>query len=63
MNDNILVILIYGVAIFLISVWPYNLYKFVSCDFEPDYKCEAVHGIGIIVPPASFVTVFFGADE
>lgn len=40
-----------------------NAYQFSNCDFESDYKCEAIHGIGIIIPPASWITVWFDSDS
>jgi hypothetical protein len=30
--------------------WAMNIYKFASCDFEPSYKAEIVHGVGIVTP-------------
>lgn len=42
-------------------VW--NFTKLVDCDFESNYKCEAIHGIGAVIPPASFITVWFDDDE
>ena len=44
------------------GLWIWNLVKFVSCDFESGYRCEVIHGIGVAVPPASLVTVWFGDD-
>lgn len=41
-------------------VW--NAHDLVSCDFEADYKCEVIHSIGVIIPPASYVTVWFEND-
>jgi len=51
--------------IFLIAATPWlvNAYKFANCDFESSYKCEAIHAIGVLIPPASFVTVWFDSDE
>ena len=43
--------------------WIVNAYKFAGCDFESSYRCEAIHGIGIIMPPASWVTVWFDDDR
>lgn len=42
--------------------WMVNAYKFTECDFESDYKCEVIHGLGIVAPPASWITVWFEAD-
>ena len=51
------------VLIFLAAPWVVNAYKFAHCDFEAAYKCEVIHGIGIFIAPAAWVTVWFGTDE
>ena len=38
--------------------WIGNLVKLLNCDFEPSWKGEIVHAIGLI-PPAALVTVWF----
>lgn len=43
--------------------WVWNGVKFTNCDFESDYKCEIIHGAGVFIPPASWITVWFGTDE
>ena len=50
--------------LFILAVTPYlwNGYKLANCDFESSYKCEVIHGIGVIIPPAAFVTVWFSVD-
>ena len=52
-------------AIFVIMLVAYvtNFVKFTNCDFESSYKCEAIHGIGVFVPPSAIVTVWFDSDE
>ncbi len=42
--------------------WVINLTQLTDCDFEPDYKCEVIHGVGLI-PAASLITVWFDTDE
>lgn len=42
--------------------WIGNLVKLTDCDFEANYRCEVVHGIGVI-PPAAVVTVWFDSDK
>ena len=49
--------------IVLMAPWVVNAYKFANCDFTSDYKCEAIHAVGIFIPPAAWVTVWFGTDE
>ncbi len=51
------------IFVLLVTPWIWNVIKFVSCDFESDFKCEAIHAIGVFVPPAAFVTVWFADDE
>ena len=54
-----------AVIIILIGLIPYaaNLYKFSQCDFESNYRCEILHGIGVVVPPLSFIMVWFNTDN
>lgn len=42
--------------------WLINGYKFINCDFEASYRCEIIHGLGVVMPPASLFTVWFGHD-
>jgi len=51
------------VFIFGIVPWVWNVVKFTNCDFKSDYKCEVIHGIGVFVPPASIITVWFDDDS
>lgn len=39
-----------------------NAVKFNGCDFKADYRCEIVHGIGLIPSPAAIITVWFDTD-
>ena len=54
--------LIVIVIIWEIVTWIWSTVKLASCDFEPNYRCEVIHGIGVAVPPLSIVTVWFGDD-
>lgn len=47
----------------LLAPWVCNFYKLSNCDFDSDYKCEVIHGVGVVVPPASYITVWFGDDS
>ena len=49
-------------AIALVASYITNFVKFTNCDFEAPYKCEVIHGVGII-PPFSILTVWFDSDE
>ncbi len=51
------------VFMLLAAPWVINAVKFAGCDFESNYKCEAIHGIGVFIPPASWVTVWFDSDS
>ena len=56
MNAKELGYLVATVLIFvLIFGYFKNIYKLTQCDFEPPYKCEVVHGLGII-PLVGIVT-------
>jgi prepilin-type N-terminal cleavage/methylation domain-containing protein len=54
------------IVVFVIVIgfgsWVWNAAKLASCDFESNFKCEAIHGAGLIVPPLSVVTVWFADD-
>ena len=52
-----------GITIIFIAIcWIVNLIKFTNCDFKSDYRCEAIHGVGLI-PYISSVTVWFDVDK
>ncbi len=57
------VMLVSLLCVALASSWLINVAKFVDCDFKSDYKCEVVHGVGIVLVPASIITVWFESDE
>lgn len=59
---TLLKLLVVLVAVVGIGGWVWNAVKLTSCDFESNYKCEVIHGAGLVVPPLSIVTVFFGDD-
>jgi len=51
-------------AIITLSVicWTVNLLRLSSCDFQSPYRCEIMHGIGVVVVPMSVITVWFDDD-
>ena len=51
-----------AIVILFIVMYVFNIVKFVQCDFETDYKCEVIHAVGVFVPPASLITVWFDTD-
>lgn len=50
------------IFVLFVTPWVWNGVKFASCDFESDYKCEAIHGIGVVIPPTAYITVWFDDD-
>lgn len=54
-------IVVFAVLIIPVS-WIWNFVKLTDCDFDANYRCELIHGFGVIVPPASVVTVWFATD-
>ena len=53
------------IIVIIIPLLPYGIngYKLSQCDFKSDYKCEILHGMGVIVPPTAFITVWFKDDN
>jgi len=49
--------------VLLATPYVYNFVKLTDCDFESDYKCEAIHLSGAVIPPLAFITVWFDTDE
>lgn len=41
----------------LLSAFGYlrNVAKLITCDFASPYKCEVLHGLGVVVPPVGVV--------
>lgn len=42
--------------------WVGNIVKLSDCDFQAPYRCEFIHGVGII-PLTSPLTVWFDSDK
>ena len=42
--------------------WVKNLIKLTECDFEPSYKAEVIHIVGLI-PPVGMVTGWLDAGK
>ena len=53
---NLIALLIFA------ACWITNLVKFINCDFETPYKSEVIHAVGVFVPPACVVTVWYRTD-
>jgi len=43
----------------LMIPWFWNMKKFIDCDFDSNYKCATIHLVGVVLPPTSFITVWF----
>lgn len=39
--------------------WLVNLVQLFRCDFSTPYKEEVIHGVGVIIPWASLITVWY----
>jgi len=63
MKDIMAGVFVLTIVVLIAAPWLWNAAKFANCDFESNYRCEAIHGIGIIMPPASYVTVWFDDDK
>ena len=50
------------VMVFAVGCWVTNLYKLGQCDFEAPYRCEFIHGVGL-VGPLAIPTVWFDDDS
>jgi hypothetical protein len=37
-------------VIYIPTTWVINLTRFLKCDFEPSYKAEVIHGLGLFTP-------------
>ena len=51
-----------ALGILFTVMYAFNIVKLVQCDFKTDYECEVVHAVGVFVPPASLITVWFDTD-
>jgi hypothetical protein len=49
--------------VLLATAWVVNLNQLIDCDYDAPYKCEIVHGIGLVIPIASLATVWVGDDS
>ena len=50
------------IILFCLFAWPVNLYRLTQCDFESPYRCEVLHGVGLVPFIAPFV-VLTDVDE
>lgn len=59
-NKNITtIVLLFLVSGLIVPIsWCVNLYKLTQCDFQKPWKGEIIHTIGVVIPPASIITVW-----
>ena len=62
-QEIVVLVLVLAFGLVGTSSWIYNAVKLSYCDFKPDYKCEIVHSAGLVLPPLSMVTVWYGDDR
>lgn len=55
-------IVVIAIQIFFAVSWGMNVYRLAKCDFEPSYKGEIIHGIGLFTP-ISVVTGWVNFDK
>lgn len=60
---SFIIVIQFMIVFGIIFAWPINIYRLSNCDFKSDYKCEVTHTIGVVVAPASLVTVWFDTDN
>jgi len=60
-EDPLETLIIFTLLLFTPYFW--NGYKLFKCDFESSYKCEIIHGVGLIIPPAALITVWADVDH
>jgi hypothetical protein len=47
------------IVVLMMVAYVVNFMKFIENDFEAPYKSEIVNGIGVFLPPAASITVWF----
>jgi len=55
-------ILVLAFMLFAVCTFLINAYKLTQCDYESPWKCEAVHALGLFIPPLSLITVWSDDD-
>lgn len=55
-TDEIINGIVVLLCLLTIIGWFLNIIRLFGCDFASPYRCEVIHGIGLIAPPAASVT-------
>jgi hypothetical protein len=53
--EPIVLVLFIIIPIYMAIGWIKDIEKFSECDFQAPYKCEIIHGLGLI-PPVGMIT-------
>lgn len=63
-KPNITLVEMFGIiCMIFLGIWLWNAIKFTYCDFESDFKCEVIHGVGLVIPGTAVITVWFNTDN
>ena len=49
--------------VILLGSYVWNAVELTQCDFEAPYRCEIVHGIGVVVPAVAPISLAIGSDR
>jgi len=57
-------LIVYAVLMLLgLTAFGINIKKLAECDFDAPYKCEIIHGAGVLFPPLSVFTVWYKSEN
>jgi prepilin-type N-terminal cleavage/methylation domain-containing protein len=56
---TVIEVLIVLILVVFLGSYIGNIVKLFRCDFQAPYRGEFIHSIGVIVPPAAMVAVWF----
>ena len=62
-QEIVVLVLVLAFGLAVTSSWIYNAVKLSHCDSKPDYRCEIIHSAGLVLPPLSIATVWYGDDR
>ena len=57
-NIKTIILLVLFVVLIVPISWCVNLYKLTQCDFKASWKGEAIHAVGLVIPPAAIITAW-----
>lgn len=53
----------YTIIALVLTPWLFNFEQFNNCFENGNSQCEIIHGIGVLFPPLSYITVWFPDDK